>query len=77
MGYDKFDSNIYQDDTIKEEIIAKLGCDLKVDSVGYLSYCGLKKVIGKNHCYGCWNPDGYHETIREGIIKLTKYATQN
>ena len=76
MGYDKFDSDIYRDGEIKDEIIAKLGYDLNVDSIAYLSYNGLKKVIGENHCYGCWNPGGYHKIFREDVMKLAGNSSQ-
>lgn len=72
-GYDRFDKRIYTDQKIKNEIIEKIKDDLKVDSLAYLSYDGLKKVLGENHCFGCWNPDGYPEIFRDDVLRLAGY----
>lgn len=72
MGYDKFDNRIYTDKAIKDEIIGKIGENLGVDSIAYLSYGGLKEVLGEEHCFGCWNPRGYPEIFREDVMELVR-----
>jgi amidophosphoribosyltransferase len=72
IGCEKFDANIYKDSKIKDDIIEKMRYKLNVDSIAYLSYFGLRKVIGINHCFGCWNPDGYHKKLVEDMMSLAK-----
>jgi len=71
MGYERSNPNVYNDGEIKNEIIAKMRYNLNVDSIDYLSYNGLKKIIGETHCYGCWNPDGYHKIHIKDVRELS------
>ena len=72
LGYDKFDPEIFNDGEKKNKIIKKIGDRIEVDSIAYLSYEGLKKTLGLNHCYGCWNPDGYDEMFQKDMLRLAK-----
>ena len=72
MGYERFNSNIYCDGKVKNSIIAKMCYNLNVDSIDYLSYNGLKKIIGNAHCFGCWNPEGYPKIFIKDIRRLSR-----
>ena len=72
LGYDKFHLDIYQDGSIKDEIIAGIGEFLGADSLSYLSYRGLQESLGKNHCFGCWNPRGYPQVFQNDILNIVK-----
>jgi hypothetical protein len=72
IGYDRFHPEIYQDGSVKNEIITRIGESLGVNSLAYLSYKGLRESLGKNHCFGCWNPKGYPLVFQKEILDLVQ-----
>jgi amidophosphoribosyltransferase len=73
LGYDVYKGfcDIDNMGLTKEELentVEEIREEIGADSLGYLSFEGMRKVVGGGHCFGCWNPSLNPAELRAGII---------